>query len=89
VTTSAAAVRERRRSTRIPTLTPATLGPSTVHVFDVSLDGVGFRSGTPFPPASTHPIVIGTGPMYLEGTVRISSLRPRPDGTYDIGATFI
>ena len=83
--TPTSAIRERRRSTRIPTLTPATLGPSTVHVFDVSLDGVGFRSQSPFPLFSTHPIVIGTGLINFN---IYSSLKTWIDNVARAGLTF-
>lgn len=82
-------VRERRRSQRIPSVTAGTVGDLPVQVFDVSLDGVGFQSTARLAADSTHPIVIGNGPMYLEGTIRIASVRPRGDGAYDIGATFV
>lgn len=83
------AVRERRRCNRIASVTAGIVGDVPVQVFDVSLDGVGFHSTARLTPDSTHPIVIGNGPMYLEGTIRIASVRPRRDGAYDIGATFI
>ena len=83
------AARERRRVNRVPSVTAGTVGGNPVQVFDVSLDGVGFRSATPRAAGSGHAVVIGNGPMYLEGTVRVASVRVRRDGTYDVGATFV
>lgn len=83
------AVRERRRAKRIPSATAGKVGTRVVQMFDVSLDGVGFRADVRFEVASVHPIVIGNGPMYLEATIRIASVRPRGDGAFDIGAEFV
>jgi hypothetical protein len=82
-------VRERRRSTRVETMTAGRVGEMAVQVFDVSLDGVGFRTESRPEVGAEHPILIGNGPMYLEGRVRVMNVRVRRDGTFDVGGVFV
>src|SRR4051812_20868560 len=82
-------VRERRRGARLQSLTAGRVGDVVVQVLDVSLSGVGFRSTERFEPGSVHDVVIGNGPMFLESTICVMSVRPRRDGTFDVGCVFI
>jgi len=87
---------ERRRSHREPQMTVATLQPVNgdasvdrqVHVCNLSLGGVGFRSAQRFLPGEMYRITVGTGPLFLNARLRIVSCRARPDGTFDVGAAF-
>lgn len=87
---------ERRRSHREPQMTVATLQPVNgdasvdrqVHVCNLSLGGVGFRSAQRFLPGETYRITVGTGPLFLNARLRIVSCRARADGTFDVGAAF-
>ena len=81
--------RERRRATRLPTATPGTLAGRSIQVFNVSLEGVGFRSKTPFDVGSAHPISIGPGPLQLQAQVKIVCTRLRGDGLHELGAVFL
>jgi hypothetical protein len=89
---------DRRRSTREPV---STLGmvralgdgefdrPRQVMVNNVSLHGVGFRCMERLDSDQIYVIEIGVGPLHLTSQLRIIRNRPRPDGTYDVGAEFI
>jgi hypothetical protein len=87
---------ERRRSHREPQMTVATLQPVNgdasvdrqVHVCNLSLGGVGFRSAQRFLPGEMYRITVGTGPLFLNARLRVVSCRARVDGTFDVGAAF-
>jgi hypothetical protein len=51
-------------------------------------DGCCFRSPVPFRPGATYTMRIGTGPLYLASTLRITASRDRADGSFDIAANF-
>ena len=84
-----AALRERRRGSRLPTMTAGRVGGVGVQVVDVSLSGVGFRSSERFEKGSVHEVVIGNGPMFLEARVCVMRVKARRDGTFDVGAVFV
>ena len=87
---------ERRRSTREPHFVTVTLQPvsgdasvdSHVLACDLSLGGVGFRSGYALKVGSEYRMTLGNGPLFLNARVKIVSCRHRRDGMYDVGAAF-
>src|SRR5687768_16623555 len=90
---------DRRQSRRFPHTTLATLKPIEQKdpsaprslqaiVLNVSLHGVGLRCATPLPLGESFTIDIGNGRLKLHARIWIANSRPRPDGTYDIGAAF-
>jgi hypothetical protein len=83
------AARERRKSNRIATMTRGRVGGKDVRVTDVSLGGVGFQTVWGFDVAAEYSVVIGGGPLYLEGRVRVVSVRQRADGMYEVGGVFV
>ena len=87
---------DRRRSVRIESLTAGKLTPpgkekpvTGVQVFDVSQHGVGFRVSRKLATGDVFDVEIGNGPLFLSGTVRITSVRARNDGSFETGADFI
>jgi hypothetical protein len=90
--------RERRRSNRQALATIAALrtqdsqehreGSRQVQVLDVSLHGIGFRSGFPLEIDQIVYIDIGAGPLQLASEMRIVRSNLLDDGSYDCGAEF-
>jgi hypothetical protein len=88
---------ERRRSTRFPIVTQASLFPAntkddwgklTVILRDISLNGIGFRSAIALSAGEVYHIDIGAGPLKLHARLRVVNCRNRKDGMYDVGAEF-
>ena len=88
---------ERRRSHRenvvaIGRLTPiadATLGALKVLVTDVSLHGCDFRCDLPPVDGAIYKIELHLGPLSMTSRLRVTRLRSRPDGTYELGGEFV
>jgi hypothetical protein len=59
-----------------------------VHVFDLSLSGVGFHSERPARVGSIYRVKLDTEAMHLASRIRIARCTPQ-DGGYDIGASFV
>ena len=60
-----------------------------VTVTAISADGCSIRSPVPFRPGATYTLRIGTGPLYLASTLKISSTLDRSDGFFDVAANFV
>lgn len=91
-----AAVAERRRGYRQPTQTPSKLqmpadGGATreilVHIFNLSMYDVGFSSPAKLVIGQVCRLALPSG---RAGTalLQVCSVRPRPDGLFDIGGRF-
>jgi hypothetical protein len=88
---------ERRRSHRenvvaIGRLTPiadATLPTLKVLVTDVSLHGCDFRCDLPPIDGAIYKIELNLGPLSMTSRLRVTRLRLRPDGTYELGGEFV
>jgi hypothetical protein len=90
------AVADRRRGYRQSVRSSATLTPANVqfpsyvvHVFDLSVTGVGFSSDHPFTIDSRYDFVMRDGRQAAGKRIEIRSCRPRPDGMFDVGGQFI
>src|SRR4051812_38012577 len=59
-----------------------------MEVFNVQLQGVGFRSTVPLPPGTMRHLRTSSGDAKLTSKVRIISCRLRADGFFDITAEF-
>jgi len=91
------AVMERRRSPRTERTAPAWLSSSSrssggngLHVTlrDLSLHGAGLISPTQLRVGETHWMVVADNQLRLSTRMKIVSVRPREDGSYDIGCEF-
>ena len=59
-----------------------------VEVFDLTLQGIGFRSPATLEIGGYHQILVMAGPLRLSSRLRVVSVRPYSDGTYEVGAEF-
>ena len=59
-----------------------------VEVLDLTLQGIGFRSPVTLEVGSFHQILVMAGPLRLSSRLRVVSLRPYDDGTFEVGAEF-
>jgi hypothetical protein len=88
---------ERRRSHRenvvaIGRLTPIadpTLPSLKVLVTDVSLHGCDFRCDLPPVDGAIYKVELNLGPLSMTSRLRVTRLRLRPDGTYELGGEFV
>ena len=88
--------RERRGGSRQPlevlgilTAANAPDKPLEVAVLNVSLTGCAFRSPVAFRTGAIYTMRIGSGPLHLASTIRITSSRDFADGQHDVGARFV
>lgn len=88
---------DRRRSARKTSNLPAWLSDQSggrrpqqqrVIVTDMSMHGVGFIASEKVEIGATHWIVVAAEQLHLSTRLKIVFSRPRPDGTYDVGAEF-
>jgi hypothetical protein len=59
-----------------------------VEVFDLNLQGCGFHSPIPLEAGDYHQILVMAGPLRLSSRLRVVSVRPYPDGGFEVGAEF-
>ena len=59
-----------------------------VEVFDLTLQGCGFRSAVPLAAGDYHQIIVMAGPLRLTSRLRIVSARPDADGKFEVGTEF-
>ena len=91
----AQAYEQRRFSTRQALAADATVVAETgdgrlfiVHVFDISMGGIGFHGRRAVEPGLTCRIRLQTSRLQLDTRIEITRCHERPEG-YDIGAKFI
>ncbi|MGB7157560.1 MAG: hypothetical protein WBD40_05810 [Tepidisphaeraceae bacterium] len=59
-----------------------------VEVFDLNLQGIGFRSPVPMEKGDYHQILVMAGPLRLSSRLRVAAVRPYADGGFEVGAEF-
>lgn len=59
-----------------------------VEVFDLTLQGIGFRSPAELERGNYHQIIVMAGPLRLSSRLRVVSSRPHPQGGFEVGAEF-
>ncbi len=59
-----------------------------VEVFDLNLQGIGFRSPVPLETGGYHQILVMAGPLRLSSRLRVVSARAYEDGGFEVGAEF-
>ena len=59
-----------------------------VEVFDLNLQGIGFRSPIGLEMGCYHQILVMAGPLRLSSRLRVVSSRPYDDGSFEVGAEF-
>ena len=59
-----------------------------VEVFDLTLQGIGFRSPTAVVLGGYHQILVMAGPLRLSSRLRVVSCRAHDQGGFEIGAEF-
>jgi hypothetical protein len=59
-----------------------------VEVFDLHLQGCGFRSPVELEKGCYHQILVMAGPLRLSSRLRVVSIRPFADGGFEVGAEF-
>jgi hypothetical protein len=60
-----------------------------VEVFDLNLQGCGFRSPVSLDKGDYHQILVMAGPLRLSSRLRVVSVRPYADGSgFEVGAEF-
>jgi len=59
-----------------------------VEVFDLTLQGIGFRSPVDLEKGTYHQILVMAGPLRLSSRLRVVSARQCADGAYEVGAEF-
>jgi hypothetical protein len=59
-----------------------------VEVFDLHLQGIGFRSPVSLETGGYHQILVMAGPLRLSSRLRVVSARPYDDGSFEVGAEF-
>jgi len=88
---------ERRRSPRTERRAPAWLsssgrsnGGNGLHVTlrDLSLHGAGLISPTQLRVGETHWMVVAENQLRLSTRLKVVSVRPREDGSFDVGCEF-
>lgn len=88
---------ERRRSHRENVVAIARLTPMAnpteaglkVLVTDISLHGCDFRCDLPPIDGAIYKIELNLGPLSLTSRLRVTRLRRRADGTFDLGGEFV
>ncbi len=59
-----------------------------VEVFDLNLQGIGFRSPVAMETGGYHQILVMAGPLRLSSRLRVVSNRAYDDGGFEVGAEF-
>jgi hypothetical protein len=60
-----------------------------VEVFDLNLQGCGFRSPVALDKGDYHQILVMAGPLRLSSRLRVVAVRPYADGSgFEVGAEF-
>ena len=59
-----------------------------VEVFDLNLQGIGFRSPVPFERGDYHQIIVMAGPLRLSSRLKVAACRACEEGDYEVGAEF-
>ena len=59
-----------------------------VEVFDLTLQGIGFRSHVTLETGGYHQILVMAGPLRLSSRLRVVSCRAYEQGGFEVGAEF-
>ncbi len=59
-----------------------------VEVFDLNLQGCGFRSPVALEKGDYHQILVMAGPLRLSSRLRVVAVRPLEVGGFEVGAEF-
>ena len=59
-----------------------------VEVFDLTLQGIGFRSPAAVEMGGCHQILVMAGPLRLSSRLRVVSCRAYDQGGFEVGAEF-
>jgi hypothetical protein len=59
-----------------------------VEVFDLTLQGIGFRSPVTLETGGYHQILVMAGPLRLSSRLRVVSCRAYEQGGFEVGAEF-
>jgi hypothetical protein len=57
-------------------------------VFDLTLQGIGFRSHVTLETGGYHQILVMAGPLRLSSRLRVVSCRAYDQGGFEVGAEF-